>query len=70
MKRSLFMVGITVSLFSTGVSNAAPPLKDQPFSVVIREVNAFRKENGHWKLLHRHADPLIDTTAPASVLKP
>ena len=38
--------------------------------MILRVTHAFRKENGHWKLLHRHADPLIDTTAPASVLKP
>ena len=27
------------------------------------------KENGSWKLLHRHADPLIGKTAPATVLQ-
>jgi ketosteroid isomerase-like protein len=29
----------------------------------------FRKEQGEWKLLHRHADPLMSKTAPAAVLR-
>jgi hypothetical protein len=27
------------------------------------------KENGAWKLLHRQADPLINKTAPGSVVQ-
>jgi len=38
--------------------------------MTLRVTHAFRKEDGRWRLLHRHADPLVETTAPASVLKP
>ena len=47
-KISFSLAVLTTSLLFTGAANAAEPilLKDKPFSVVIREVNAFRKENG------------------------
>jgi ketosteroid isomerase-like protein len=28
--------------------------------------HVFRKKGGTWKLMHRHADPLIAKTAPAA----
>ena len=31
---------------------------------VLRSTQIFKKENGVWKLLHRHADPLIVKKAP------
>jgi ketosteroid isomerase-like protein len=34
----------------------------------LRVTQVFRKENGDWKLLHRHADPLVGTfSMPAEV---
>lgn len=35
----------------------------------LRVTHLFRKEQGEWKLLHRHADPLMSKTAPAAVLR-
>jgi ketosteroid isomerase-like protein len=39
--------------------NGAPPL---PYT--LRATTVFRRENGEWKVVHRHADPVAsDTTA-------
>jgi ketosteroid isomerase-like protein len=35
----------------------------------LRVTNIFQKENGEWKLLHHHADPIMNKTAPAAVLE-
>jgi ketosteroid isomerase-like protein len=43
--------------------------QDEPAPMALRVTHIFRKENGVWKLVHRHADPLIDRTAPATVLQ-
>jgi hypothetical protein len=37
--------------------------------MVLRVTHVFGKENGDWKLVHRHADPLMDKTTPATVLQ-
>ena len=37
--------------------------------MALRVTHIFRLEDGVWKLVHRHADPLIDRTAPATVLQ-
>ena len=43
--------------------------QDKPTAMALRVSHLFRKENGTWKLLHRHADPLVATTAPGTVLQ-
>jgi ketosteroid isomerase-like protein len=43
--------------------------QSKPSPMVLRVSHLFRKEDGVWKLIHRHADPLIDKTAPAAVLQ-
>jgi ketosteroid isomerase-like protein len=44
-----------------GVPQAAP--------LQLRVTHLFRKEQGAWKLLHRHADPLLAKTSPADTFQ-
>lgn len=43
--------------------------QDKPIPMALRSNHIFRKEEGAWKLVLRHADPLIAKTAPATVLR-
>jgi len=43
--------------------------QDRPAPMVLRVTHVFRKEDGQWKLAHRHADPLVDKSAPSEVLR-
>jgi ketosteroid isomerase-like protein len=38
--------------------------QDKPAPRSLRVTQVFRRENGAWKLLHRHADPLLEKKAP------
>jgi ketosteroid isomerase-like protein len=40
-----------------------------PAPMALRVTHVFRKEDGQWKLLHRHADHLVERVAPAGVLR-
>lgn len=37
--------------------------------MVLRVTQLYRYEEAEWKLLHRHADPLVTITPPAAVLQ-
>jgi ketosteroid isomerase-like protein len=37
--------------------------------VSVRVTSVFRREDGEWKLLHRHADPITAPRPPESVIR-
>jgi SnoaL-like domain len=51
---------------------SAVRLADTPAKapMTLRVTYVFRKEDGRWTLLHRHADPLVETTARGFVQEP
>ena len=40
--------------------------QSKPEPRALRVTQVFRKEDGAWKLLHRHADPLMEKKAPSA----
>jgi ketosteroid isomerase-like protein len=57
--------------YTVAVERSAALVKGEqtPASMPLRVTHIYRKEDGAWKMIHRHADPLIDKTAPAAVIK-
>ena len=41
---------------------------DQTASVSLRVTSVLRPENGEWKIVHRHADPITTARSPESVI--
>jgi ketosteroid isomerase-like protein len=57
--------------FTTAIERAEVKVAGQEKAapMALRVTHIFRKEDGAWKLILRHADPLVAKTAPDSVLE-
>ena len=58
----LSIVVSTDLAYTVGIERSEALLGDMKKTAprVLRSTQIFRKENGEWKLLHRHADPIIE----------
>jgi ketosteroid isomerase-like protein len=43
--------------------------RDEPGGLTVRVTHIFRHEDGGWKLVHRHGDPIVERTKAGAVLK-
>jgi ketosteroid isomerase-like protein len=57
--------------FTTAIERSEVKLagREEAAPMALRVTHIFRKEDGAWKLLLRHADPLVAKTAPETVLE-
>ena len=49
--------------FWTGLQTADLDVGGKPQSMRLRVTEIFRREDGGWKMIHRHADPLAEKSA-------
>ena len=58
-------VGYSVSLERGEVRVAG---RDEPAPMLLRVTHLYRRIDGDWKIVHRHADAIIDKVDPTAVL--
>src|SRR5579859_4772940 len=58
-------------LYTVTIERMQPVLEGQDAAgrSELRVTHVFRRENGHWKIVHRHADPIISKTDAATILQ-
>ena len=59
-------IAYTVAIERSIVQVAGEP---RAAPMALRVTHLFRKEHGRWRMIHRHADPLMTKTAPAQPLQ-
>jgi ketosteroid isomerase-like protein len=59
-------LGYTVCL-ERGTARVAG--RTEEATMVLRVTQIYRRVNGSWKLVHRHADPVVEKTPPTAVLQ-
>jgi ketosteroid isomerase-like protein len=60
-------LGYTVALERGHAHLAGQP---EPAPMLLRVTHVYRRIDGVWKVVHRHADPIAAKTAPPTVLSP
>ena len=70
-KKQVEYLNIDVSddlAFTVSIERDAVQIGNQtkPEARALRVTQVFRRESGAWKLLHRHADPLMEKRAPSA----
>jgi ketosteroid isomerase-like protein len=70
MKVEYLNIGVSGDLgFTVGIERqegARVGNQQNPTRRALRATQVFRKEDGAWKLLHRHADPLLEKQVPST----
>jgi ketosteroid isomerase-like protein len=46
--------------YTAGLEHASNSFDGQPRSFTLRATQVYRRENGEWKVAHRHADAVIE----------
>jgi ketosteroid isomerase-like protein len=46
--------------YTLGYEHTSTSIRGEPQSYTLRVTNIYRREDGEWKLVHRHADPVVD----------
>lgn len=66
MRVEYLNIGVSGDLaFTVGIEHqTGARVAGQPSTRALRATQVFRREAGAWKLLHRHADPLMEKRAP------
>ena len=59
-------VGFTVEIERF---NAKVGASEELAPVALRVTSIFRRENGEWRVVHRHADPITSVHAPESIIQ-
>ena len=43
--------------------------RDDYAPLVVRVTHIFRREDGAWKIIHRHGDPVVEKTEATAILQ-